>query len=285
MSLFADSLSLGQSADLEGDFLAFSLTFGRVEAEGLAFEPVLGDQAELDRLAIEEALDVTPVSPSAWAHLADRYVLLNCGARMRRRQGPWLATAMPRVPESLAGAAIALGGEYLSEWVVLGDLLPEARYEVMAGRDAARRLHDGAIDAAAISAEAMARHGEEGLHPALDLAAWWTNGPGGGQPLPLAVWAARRALGAERLARARRVLRRAVADAMDHPRQALAYAVERRPGLALDVAEGIVRESLGPWTRDAEAERAALEKFLSHAAQAGWIPSISFADGFDEPRA
>jgi 1,4-dihydroxy-6-naphthoate synthase len=272
MSPIADALRWGQAADPVGAFLAHGLAFGRVPTDGLAIEPWLAGQAELDRLAQEEAVDVALLSPAAWALLADRYVLLDCGLRMRRQGGPWIVSREPLVPQALTGKTLAVTGEHASGLIALRRCLPDAHWEFVPEGEVARRVADGEADAGVLPAEELAGPAASGLHPLLDLAGWWAEHTGG-LPLPLGVLAARRALGLERLRRVARVARRSVEHSLRWRDQALAYAVQlSRPLTAEEVAR-LVDEEVGPWTVDAAgAGRPALEAFLQQAEAGGFIP-------------
>src|SRR5690242_5358930 len=66
----------------------YALAEGRVDTEGLAFHHELSDIESLNRRAMTGELAVTAVSFHAYAHLADRYLLLPHGASFGDGYGP-----------------------------------------------------------------------------------------------------------------------------------------------------------------------------------------------------
>jgi predicted solute-binding protein len=225
-----DSIRWGQTADPAGAFLSYPLAFERVATDGLPIESQSAPQDELDQLAAREALDVTPLSPAAWARLADRYVLLAHGTRMRRRGGPWLVAREPIVPEALTGGTIAIAGEWTSGAIALRGFLPEADLRPMAEDELLVSVVDGQVEAAVVAPHLLAGPLAARVHRIVDLAQWWS-GENGDAPLPICLPAARRALGADRLRRVAAVARRVFAECRNRREAALGYAAERYRGL------------------------------------------------------
>ena len=83
----------------------YALAEGRVDTEGLAFVHELSDIESLNRRAMAGELAVTAVSFHAYAHLADRYLLLPHGASFGDGYGPVVVARASRHPRAIASGA------------------------------------------------------------------------------------------------------------------------------------------------------------------------------------
>src|SRR5215813_15540020 len=73
----------------------YALAEGKVDTEGLEFVHELSDIESLNRRAMTGELAVTAVSFHAYAHLADRYLLLPHGASFGDGYGPVVVSREP----------------------------------------------------------------------------------------------------------------------------------------------------------------------------------------------
>src|SRR5262245_45114502 len=71
---------VGHTPDPDDAFMCYGLASGRIPTGDYTIEQVLKDIESLNRLALQGEIEVTAVSIHAFAHLADRYLLLPCGA-------------------------------------------------------------------------------------------------------------------------------------------------------------------------------------------------------------
>ena len=84
----SETITVAHSPDSDDAFMFYALAEGRVDTEGLAFLHELSDIESLNRRAMAGELAVTAVSFHAYAHLADRYLLLPHGASFGDGYGP-----------------------------------------------------------------------------------------------------------------------------------------------------------------------------------------------------
>ena len=187
-------IRVGHSADPDDAFMFWAIEAGRVDTQGLEFEPVVSDIETLNGWALEGRLEVTAISMGAYPSVAGRYVLLPHGASMGLGYGPVVVTREPLSLDAVRGTEIVIPGKlttaYLALRLALGESLAvrelpfdEILDEVVSGRaEAGLIIHEGQLTYAGA-----------GLHKALDLGEWWTGETG--LPLPLGVNSARRDLG------------------------------------------------------------------------------------------
>src|SRR5204863_5228463 len=82
------TIRIGHSPDPDDAFMFHGLASGEVPTPGYEIVQVLKDIESLNRLALQGDIEVSAVSIHAYAHLADRYALLSCGASMGDGYGP-----------------------------------------------------------------------------------------------------------------------------------------------------------------------------------------------------
>src|SRR5262250_1755376 len=110
---------IGHSPDPDDAFMYYAIAKGLVDTGPRPVEQVLEDIESLNRRALRGELEVTAVSVHAYAHLADRYALMSCGASMGDGYGPMLV-ARSRIPlEELPSRTIAVPGTLTSAFLAL----------------------------------------------------------------------------------------------------------------------------------------------------------------------
>src|SRR5258705_8266770 len=83
------TLRFGHSPDADDAFMFYGFHTGQAAIPGCLVEHVLEDIQSLNRRALDRAdLEITAVSAHAYAHLADQYAVLRCGASMGMGYGP-----------------------------------------------------------------------------------------------------------------------------------------------------------------------------------------------------
>lgn len=270
-----DVIRLGHSPDPDDAFMFYGLAMDRVDAEGLTFKHQLEDIETLNQRAFRGELEVTALSLHAYAHLTDKYVLLNTGASMGDGYGPMLIAREPLLPRALEGKTIAIPGEYTTAFLTLRMYLGDFTYEVVPFDQIFDAVRNGAADVGLIIHEGQLTWERDGFHCIVDLGKWWQEGHGG-LPLPLGINAVRRDLGSEVCARIDRVLRRSIEYSLDHRKEAVEYALRWGRGLDHALADEFIGMYVNEWTRDTGGKgRPAIETYLKEAAERGLIPSIT----------
>ena len=266
-------ITLAHSPDSDDAFMFYGLADGRVDTEGLVFSHELSDIESLNRRAMAGELDVTAVSFHAYAWLADRYILLPHGASFGDGYGPVVVSRRMLSREDVASGAVVVAspGSRTTAALALELWAPGARTEdtpfdriqpgVASGRFAAGLLiHEGQLTFA-----------DDGLEEIVDLGRWWKSETG--LPLPLGGNVVRRDLGAERIGKISRALRRSIEYGLAHREAALSHALEFARGLDRGRADRFVGMYVNEWTREYGTEgRRAVQTLLDRGAAAGRIP-------------
>jgi 1,4-dihydroxy-6-naphthoate synthase len=270
-------ITVAHSPDSDDAFMFFGLASGSIETGDIQVEQVLSDIETLNRAAEEGRYEVTAVSFHAYAHLIDRYALLPHGASMGDKYGPILVSRHPigatgaHVP--LKGLKIAIPGKMTSAFLTLQMYDRDFEYEVIPFDRIDQAVLDGKVDAGLLIHEGQLTYAAQGLHKIVDLGEWWferTNR----LPLPLGGNVIRRDLGREMMTKVSKMLRASIAYALDHRREAVAYAQQFGRGLDQASTDRFVGMYVNQLTLDyGDRGRAALERFFGEAFDKKLIPA------------
>lgn len=266
------TLTLGYSPCPNDTFIFNALVHSLVPCEGIFFIERLEDVETLNRLAMEEALDLTKISYHALGHLRDRYVLLHSGGALGRGCGPLVVSQQPTTMDQLRNQTILIPGELTTAHLLLqlygggfskvkslpfDQIIPAlARKEAAAG---------------VIIHESRFTYQQLGLHQVLDLGQWWEQLTG--LPIPLGGILARRSLSHEVIEKIDSALRASVIYAQQHPQAAMNYIRSHAQELADSVTLDHIHLYVNEFSVHLGDEGiAAVQQLLSRAQQQGIIP-------------
>ena len=196
-------LKLAHSPDSDDAFMFYALATGKVRLPGVKFTHVLSDIQSLNLAARQEVYDITAVSFYGYAFVADKYVLLDCGASFGEGYGPIVVSSHPIAKGDLAGRKIAIPGELTTSYLALKLYEPNVETVAMPFDKILGAVQAKEVEAGLLIHEGQLLFSQIGLHRVVDLGQWWQETTG--LPLPLGGNAIRRSLGPE--ARPRSVAR------------------------------------------------------------------------------
>jgi len=265
---------IGHSPDPDDAFMFYGIAAGHVDTEGFTVEQVLEEIEGLNRRALRGDLEVSAVSIHAYAHLADRYALMSCGASMGDGYGPCIVAREALEPGSLAERSIAVPGTLTSAFLALRLYLGrDFRHETMPFDRILDAVREGEVDAGLIIHEGQLTYRGAGLQLVVDLGAWWSERHAG-LPLPLGGNVVRRDLGPD-MTRLTRVLRDSIEYGLAHRAEALEYALDFGRGLDRHLADRFVGMYVNELTREyGERGRRGIAAFLGEGAAAGLVPRV-----------
>ncbi|MGD1148275.1 MAG: MqnA/MqnD/SBP family protein [Thermoanaerobaculaceae bacterium] len=270
-------IRIAHSPDADDAFMHYAVVRGRVAAEGLRFAETLADIETLNQKAKEGVYEVTAVSLHAFAHLDERYALLNSGASLGDGYGPVVIAREPMTRADLAGAAVATPGKLTSARLALQLWQPEARCTDVDFDAVMEVVRTGQASAGVIIHEGQLTFAEEGFVKVADLGEWWTGETG--TPLPLGGNAIRRDLGGGLMRRVAAALEASIRYALEHRDEALSHALAFGRGLDRSKGDRFVGMYVNEATLDyGDRGRRGVELFYRRAHEAGLIPRVPHPD-------
>jgi 1,4-dihydroxy-6-naphthoate synthase len=266
-------IQVAHSPDSDDAFMFYGLASGKVPSDGFEIEHVLADIETLNRAALEGKYEITAISFHAYAHLADRYILLPHGASMGERYGP-VVVAKKDGPTSLEGVRVAIPGELTTAFLALRLYDPSVEYVVVPFDQIQEKVHAGEFAAGLLIHEGQLTYAEEGLKKIVDLGEWWADRTGG-LPLALGGNVIRRDLGPQAIRTLSRLLHDSIAYGLDHRTEAVDYAMQFGRGLDHAKTDRFVGMYVNNLTLDyGERGRQAVRRLLGDAQAARLIPEV-----------
>jgi 1,4-dihydroxy-6-naphthoate synthase len=281
-------LTLGHSPDPDDAFMFYAMAENKIDLKGYHFEHILQDIQTLNERATRGELHITAVSIHALAYVLDKYALLPSGASMGDGYGPlfvttnsdglseaaddparrdWLLTKTIAVPGRMTSAFLAaqlfLGREFNCV-VVPFDKIFEA-------------VRSGESEVGLIIHEGQLTYVQEGFTGVLDLGEWWKRTRN--LPLPLGGNVIRKDIPPAIRSEISDILRLSIAYGLEHRARAVTHSMAHARGLDIPLADRFIGMYVNELTLDyGEKGRAAVNRFLSEAAEQRLIPPINALD-------
>lgn len=267
----AQRITVAHSPDSDDAFMFYGLASGAIDHGGIVIDQVLSDIETLNRAAFEGTYEVTAVSFHAFAHLADRYLLLPHGASMGDRYGP-VVVASDRAVTGVKGRRVAIPGTLTTAYLTLRLYEPDFDYEIVPFDQIELFVAAGGADAGLLIHEGQLTYADNGLRKIVDLGEWWADRTGG-LPLPLGGNVIRRDLGQELIRKVSTLLHDSIAYALSHREEAVDYAQKFGRGLDRERTDRFVGMYVNDLTLGyGERGRKALERLMDDAFEQGLIP-------------
>ncbi|HXA56397.1 MAG TPA: MqnA/MqnD/SBP family protein [Candidatus Acidoferrum sp.] len=266
------TLTLAHSPDSDDAFMFYALATGKVRLPGVRFDHILCDIETLNNAAHREVYDVTAVSFYGYAFVADKYVLLDCGASFGEGYGPIVVSSHPLKKTDLAGRRVAIPGTRTTSYLALKLFEPNVETVTMPFDKILDAVQAKEVEAGLLIHEGQLLFQQVGLHRVVDLGQWWQEQTS--LPLPLGANAIRRSLGPELGYQVARVIRDSVSYALEHREPALNYALQFARDMDPVLADKFVGMYVNRWTLDYGDEgRRAVRELLARGAAVGMVPS------------
>lgn len=277
----AAELRLAHSPDSDDAFMFYALATGKVRLPGFKFTHVLSDIETLNQAARQETYDITALSFYGYAFVADKYILLDCGASFGEGYGPIVVSSRPIKKEELAGRKIAVPGTLTTSYLALKLFEPNVETVTIPFDRILEAVQTKEVEAGLLIHEGQLLFPQAGLRCVVDLGQWWQDTTG--LPLPLGANAIRRNLGVEVGRQVARVIRESVGYALEHRDAALNYAMQFARDMDPAFADKFIGMYVNRRTLDyGEEGHRAVRELLGRGAAAGLVPSSFSMDFLSE---
>ena len=217
-------LELGFSPCPNDTFIFDAMLHGKIDTEGITFIPVIEDVETLNQKALQQALAITKLSYHAFAHLVDKYILLDAGSALGFGVGPLLIAKnkIENIEDKIANLKIGIPGKLTTANFLLNIAFPQAQQKVeMVFSEIENALINEEIDLGLIIHENRFTYASKGLHKVIDLGSFWEQKTGSAIPLGGIVMS--RKYDKETLDKVNRIVARSVEFAMKNPLSSAAF--------------------------------------------------------------
>jgi 1,4-dihydroxy-6-naphthoate synthase len=258
---------LGFSTCPNDTFIFDAMVNGKIDTEGLTFEPVLADVEELNQRAFQETIDITKLSYFTYGQLTDSYILLTSGSALGNNCGP-LVIAKENVTDPSQEAAykrIAIPGRNTTANFLFSYAFPQAtNKQEMLFSEIEDAVLTQRTDWGVIIHENRFTYQQKGLKKVIDLGKYWEQSTG--CPIPLGGIAVHRDIPEEVQQKINRVLQRSVRYAFDNPASATEYVRQYAQEMDEEVMYKHINLYVNSYTEDlGETGREAVSTMLQKA--------------------
>jgi len=240
-------LSLGFSSCPNDAFIFDAMVHGKIDTEGIVFDPLIEDVESLNQGALNGHLDITKLSFHAFGYVWDDYVLLNSGSALGRGCGPLVVSKTNQNSRDLdtKQLTVAIPGKYTTANFLFSLVFPEVgdKREILFSEIEDAVLNES-VDLGVIIHENRFTFEQRGLVKVLDLGEYWEKETG--SPIPLGGIAMKRDKDEAMKLKVDRILKRSVEFAMDNPASSKEYVQE----LAQEMDEKVIEQHIALYVND-----------------------------------
>jgi 1,4-dihydroxy-6-naphthoate synthase len=278
-------LSLGFSSCPNDTFVFDAMVHGKLDTEGLTFDPVIADVEQLNRLAFNASAHITKLSYNAYPFVAGDYMLLNSGSALGRGNGPLLISKKLYAEDEIPGLSVAIPGKMTTANLLFSVFYPGVINKTeMLFSDIEEAILSGKVDAGVIIHESRFTYQGKGLIKITDLGERWEETSG--QPVPLGAIIAKRDLGLEMLQKIDRILRKSVEYAISNPASSRDFVKLHAQELDDNVIDKHISLYVNRYTVSlGSGGRMAVQVLFEKAIKSGLIPELPdeiFVPGIDK---
>ena len=274
-------LSLGFSPCPNDTFIFDALIHHKIDTEGLEFEVSFDDVETLNQKAVRSELNITKLSFHAFAHLADKYALLDAGSALGFGVGPLLICKNEELISSeelkAENSALRVGipGQLTTANFLLGIAFPNLRNkQVMVFSDIENALLNEEIDLGLIIHENRFTYMDKGLHKVVDLGSYWEELTG--CAIPLGGIVINRSLDKEIQLKVNRLIRKSVEFAFENPKSGIEFISAHAQEMDEAVMYKHIELYVNQYSADLGIEgRNAINTMFQMAQERGIIPGIN----------
>ncbi|MBB1283646.1 1,4-dihydroxy-6-naphthoate synthase [Flavisolibacter sp. BT320] len=255
-------VSLGFSPCPNDTFIFDALVNGKIDTEGLEFEPHLEDIQTLNSWAPEGRLDITKLSFPAFFPQTAQYSSLHSGAALGKGVGPLLVAKEMVDEQDFEHSRIAIPGEATTANFLMRYAFPLAQNKVpMLFSCIEDAVAGGDVDMGVIIHENRFTYQQKGLLKLCDLGEIWEQRENA--PIPLACIAIKKSLPAAIQQKVERLIRKSVEYSFSKYPQLSSYIIDHAQAMEEDVMRKHIQLYVNNYTVDLGDEgKAAINKFF-----------------------
>ena len=271
-------LHLGFSPCPNDTFIFDAMLHGKIDTEGITFIPVIEDVETLNQKALQQELAITKLSYHAFAHLVDKYILLDAGSALGFGVGPLLISKnkIENIEDKIANLKIGIPGKLTTANFLLNIAFPQAQQKVeMVFSEIENALINEEIDLGLIIHENRFTYAAKGLHKVIDLGSFWEQKTGSAIPLGGIVMS--RKYDKQTLDKVNRIMASSVEFAMKNPLSSAAFVKQHAQEMEESVMVQHIQLYVNKYSLNLGVEgRKAVSTLLDSAVAQGLILPFTY---------
>jgi 1,4-dihydroxy-6-naphthoate synthase len=239
-------LTLGFSPCPNDTFIFDALVNNKMDTGDLSFDVRLEDVETLNRLALNNALDISKISYGVLPLVMDTYIVLNSGSALGTGVGPLLVCKQPIGKDEIKDCRIAIPGEHTTAHMLFSLAFPEARNKVFLRYDEIEAfvLHEKETVAGVIIHENRFTYQEKGLVKLIDLGEYWEQETQ--SPIPLGGIVAKRSIDPFLLKRIDELIKQSIEYSFTHYPEITEYVRAH----SQEMEEAVMRKHIDLYVND-----------------------------------
>jgi 1,4-dihydroxy-6-naphthoate synthase len=269
-------MTLGFSPCPNDTFIFDAMIHGKIDTEGLVFEPIMEDVETLNLMALRQELDITKLSYHLAAHVLENYIVLDAGSALGNNCGPLLIGKKVLSNEEIKKAIIAIPGKYTTANLLFSLAFPEVgEKRTMVFNEIEKAVLSGEVDAGVIIHENRFTYAQKGLKKIIDLGEYWESTSH--SPIPLGGILVNRRLPLDVQHKVNRVLRKSVEYAFKNPKSSYSFIKAH----AQEMEESVMYQHIDLYVNSYSLDlgtvgKNAIKQLFEKATQNGIINPINF---------
>lgn len=267
-------LTLGFSTCPNDTFIFDAMVHGKIDTEGIEFEPYMADVEVLNQRAFKRDIDITKLSYHAFSMVAGQYLLLNSGSALGRNNGPLVICRGDFDGRLSDGHTVAIPGKNTTANLLFSIFFPQVTLKpALLFSDIEEAVLSGKADAGVIIHESRFTFGQKGLVKMADLGELWESKTK--LPIPLGGIAIARRLPENVQQRVDRVLKRSVTFALANYESSALFVKKH----ARELDDQVICKHIDLYVNDftvdlGEEGRRAVARLFEEAVKTGAIPEM-----------
>ena len=215
-------LTLGISPCPNDTFMFDALVHKKIDTEGIEFNVVMEDIAQLNARVLYQSIDVCKISYHCFMHVINQYQLSDAGSALGRGCGPLLIARDPDINLDNQALRVGIPGKFTTANLLCLLAYPHLNNKIeMIFSEIEDSLLNGKIDLGLIIHENRFTYADKGLFKLMDLGEFWENKQS--LPIPLGGIAINRNLSGEIKKTVNSLIRKSVEYAFTHPASSATY--------------------------------------------------------------
>ena len=216
------NLSLGYSPCPNDTFIFHAIAKGLLQLPDCRLSPQLHDVETLNRMALQDTLDISKLSFYAWLKLKDTYTLLQSGASVGFGCGPVVISRRRIKYSDLSTCRVVLPGEWTTAHLLFQLWAPGwGQRSFVPYNQIFNMLEADQADCGVIIHENRFTFEQAGFRVVMDLGAWWEAETG--LPLPLGCIAVKKKIAQDTIRSLEDLIRQSIRMAQQRPEDCLPY--------------------------------------------------------------